>query len=122
MTIHCLLLSLTLCHALHDRPVMFMMGAQSAMAFADTTNTLSFKAAVGRENAIFFERDPLVRPFIYHAPAAYAEDAVETFGLVYIAERMRRSRNKWARRLWWGPQAAQMALNIGGLATTGMRR
>lgn len=46
-------------------------------------------------------------------PAYYATGTAMALSLVYLAHGMRYSRHKWERKLWWAPQIAQIALNVG---------
>jgi hypothetical protein len=54
------------------------------------------------------EDDPLMRPFA-HSPAIYAASQVGPLVLDYVARRMQRSNNSFARHMWWLPQSAAAA-------------
>ena len=54
------------------------------------------------------EDDPLMRPFA-NSPAIYAASQVGPLVLDYVARRMQRSNNSFARRMWWLPQSAATA-------------
>ena len=58
------------------------------------------------------EGDPLVVPFT-RLPKAdyYIMGTVMAASLAYLGNGMKKSRHRWERKIWWVPQAAQIALN-----------
>jgi hypothetical protein len=54
------------------------------------------------------ELDPLIRPFA-HSPAIYPAIQVGPALLDFLGYRMMTSRRRWARRIWWLPQAVATA-------------
>jgi hypothetical protein len=64
------------------------------------------------------EIDPLARPFVHlPAPAFVALSAGDSLAASWLGARMRRSRHRWERRIWWLPQTAQIAGNSWGVST-----
>ena len=60
------------------------------------------------------EGDPLAVPFTdLPKPAYYALGTALTLSLAYLGNGMKKSRHGWERRVWWLPQAAQIAINAG---------
>jgi hypothetical protein len=54
------------------------------------------------------ELDPLIRPFA-HSPAIYPAIQAGPALLDFLGYRMMTSRRRWARRIWWLPQAVATA-------------
>lgn len=105
---HCLLLTLTLCAALHDSPVMALTTAQTAAMVADGISTRRFVARGQRE------RDPIARLAIGSAPTwgrIVPVGAAVVVLQTYLAERMKTSRHEWARRVWWLPQVVSIQVH-----------
>lgn len=120
MIIECLLLSVSLCHALRDRPVVALT-VTSAVAMA-------VDGQLTRQNARMYQRegltassetDPVTRLVIGRyptwkrmAPAGLALIVTEAV----VAEKLRRS-HSWLRHVWWVPQALTIAGNAWGIST-----
>ena len=89
-----------------------LTGAQAAAMFADGITTRAETRAGGHE------LDPLTRVFIGSRPTwsrmAPAGAAV-VVSEAWLADRMRRSRHKWVRAIWWAPQAATIGANLWGV-------
>lgn len=114
MLIECILVSASLCHAVHDRPVMALTAAQSAVLVADGYTTRQ------RVRLGYTETDPLARMFLGGRPtwAGMAPlGAVQCLLETWLAERMHTSRNRWVRRMWWLPQSVGISGNIWGIRT-----
>jgi len=57
------------------------------------------------------ESNPLLRPFA-HSNAMYAATQVTPAVMDFIGKRMMVSQNRWVRRMWWLPQAAESGFSI----------
>ncbi len=57
------------------------------------------------------ETNPLLRPFS-HSNAMYAATQVTPAVMDFIGKRMMVSQNRWVRRMWWLPQAAESGFSI----------
>lgn len=86
-----------------DTPVLVLSGADVGAAFYDVQLTQACYPQDCREG------NPLAKPFVKYAPAAYASAAGEWYGLSVLAQRMKHSRFK---RIWWAPQAAAIGLHL----------
>jgi hypothetical protein len=113
--VHCLLMVLTLCSALHDRPVLALTFAEMAAMTADGISTRNnvLKGAV--------ELDPVSRVLIGRKPSwerMAPIGSIVAIGQMYLAERMKHSGNSFLRKVWWIPQVvsigAHTSLAIGG--------
>jgi hypothetical protein len=111
MLIECILLSASLCHALRDKPVLTLGVAQSAALVTDGITTRE------RVQQGYTETDPVTRLVLgpkpswgAMAPLGAAQCLLET----WLAERMRTSRYKWVRRIWWVPQSVGISGNVWG--------
>lgn len=111
MFIECILLSASLCHALRDKPVLALGVAQSAALVTDGITTEQ------RVHRGYTETDPVTKLVLGArptwggmAPLGAAQCLLET----WLAERMRMSRYKWVRRLWWVPQSVGISGNTWG--------
>ena len=108
MLIACILLSASLCRAVHDKPVLALTAVQSAALVTDGITTKEC------DKPGCSEGDPVSRLFIGRHPTwsrmAPAGAAVAV-GQMWLAERMKTSRHKWVRRLWWLPEVAGIAAN-----------
>lgn len=114
MIIECILLSASLCRAAHDKPVMALVLSQSAALVADGITTRE------RVRLGYTELDPVTKVFlgsrptwVRMAPLGALQCLLET----WLAERMRTSRSRWVRRLWWLPQSVGIGGNIWGVET-----
>jgi hypothetical protein len=108
---HCVLLLLTLCAAVRDKPVMALTFAHADALFADGVVTRRSVLHGGEEV------DPLARAFIGARPTwgrMVPVGAGFVIGEAWLAERMKTSRHAWVRRVWWVPQAvsAQVSLTL----------
>jgi hypothetical protein len=107
----CILISATLCDALHDGPVFVLMTAQTTAVFADGITT---KQSVSRGNV---EIDPVTRVLIGRRPTwgrMAPLGAVQVVAETWLAQRMKTSRHAWIRRLWWMPQTIGIVGNTWG--------
>lgn len=104
--IHCLLLSLTLCQMIHDKPVSAMMAAHSITASYDYIQTRQ-DLNEGR-----LEANPLGRPFVHSTPLLMAAGAVEVLGVSYVVEKMKHSDHAFLRKTWFIPQAVAISAHI----------
>lgn len=89
-----------------------LTGAQAAAMFADGITTRAATVAGGHE------LDPLTRAFIGSRPTwgrMAPAGAAAVMGEAYLADRMRTSRHKWIRAIWWLPQAVTIGANIYGV-------
>jgi len=57
------------------------------------------------------ESNPLLRPFS-HSSAMYAATQFTPAVMDFIGKRMMVSQNRWVRRMWWLPQAAESGFSI----------
>jgi hypothetical protein len=106
--IKCLLLEVTLCHAVHDKPILALTTVQTVVLVSDGVTTRQF---VKRG---YVEVDPLTRILIGRKPTwgrMAPLGAVQIVASVWVAERMKTSRHIWVRRLWWMPQIIEIAAN-----------
>lgn len=105
MLIECVLLSVSLCHAVKDRPVMVLTAVHAASAIADGITTKQFERRGHYEiqSAWIFGREP-------EAPRLTlvlgAEVVIETI----IAERLHRN-HTWIRHVWWIPQIVSIGIH-----------
>jgi hypothetical protein len=111
MLIECILLSASLCRAIHDKPVLALGMAQSAALVADGVTTTE------RVRQGYTETDSVTKLFLGSrpkwagmAPLGAAQCLLET----WLAERMRSSSHKWIRRFWWVPQSVGIGGNTWG--------
>lgn len=107
--LHCFLLSVALCHAISDKPVMALAGIHATVATYDMVHTENSLAHGGTEN------NPLWRPIVSHPAAAYATGGLLLLGETALAEKMHRS-HAWVRHIWWLPQTLGIAGNGWGIA------
>src|SRR5205807_3412646 len=108
MQIKCILLEMTLCHAVHDKLILALTTVQTVVLVSDGVTTRQF---VKRG---YVEVDPLTRILIGRKPTwgrMAPLGAVQVVASVWVAERMKTSRHIWVRRLWWMPQMIQIAAN-----------
>jgi hypothetical protein len=106
MPFHCLLVVLSLCSALRDRPVMALAGAHAAVASWDGIETRQGL------NAGWTEGDPLTRPFVHSNAAMVAAGAVEVAGFAVVADKMRHSRHRALRDTWFLWQTVPIAAHV----------
>lgn len=106
MPFHCLLVVLSLCSALRDRPVMALAGAHAAVASWDGIETRQGL------NAGWTEGDPLTRPFVHSDAAMVAAGAVEVAGFAVIADKVRHSRHRALRDTWFLWQTVPIAAHV----------
>lgn len=118
MSLHCILVLMSLCSTVHDRPVMLMAAGAGAAMTADYARTVTML----RSHPDLREGDPITRPFIQHPAAAIPFGIGYALAGAWIAHRMRTSRNSVVRRLWWLPQSVQIGSNVAGaLSWEGVR-
>lgn len=108
----CLLLLLTLCSAVHDRPVAALTVVQTSALIGDGITTAKWHAGLT-------EGDPLSRIFIgthptmlRMIPAGIGEMVITT----YVAEKMHSSSHAWERKIWWVPQTLAISGHSAGIA------
>jgi hypothetical protein len=109
----CILLLVSLCQTLHDRPVLVLAGVQASLSYFDSVQTVDWLKTQG-----YKESDPLARPFVHNPAALYALDGAGAIGTAWLAHRMRTSHNRWAHRLWWMPQTVVISGNAWALGYT----
>jgi hypothetical protein len=112
MLIECILLSASLCRAVHDKSVLALALTQSAALVADGITTRN------QVNLGFTERDPVTRAVLGSRPtwARMAPlGALQCLFETWLAERMHTSMHKWIRRLWWLPQSVGIAGSVWGV-------
>jgi len=105
---NCFLLVVTLCAAIHDKPVAALTAAHTAAIVADGITTRQFVKRGEKENfpitdVILGQRPTWARM----APIG----AVLVIGQMYLAERMRRSHNDFLRHVWWIPQVFSIQIH-----------
>jgi hypothetical protein len=76
-----------------------------AAAFDAYTTRLAVSGHYGTEG------NPFLRPFS-HSNSLYAVTQLSPAVMDYIGKRMMRSRDPWARKLWWVPQAAGSGFSV----------
>ena len=134
MIIECILISSSLCNAvaakpkhtdvlpkkehaivsfLKDRPVM-------ALAALDITAKAMDYRQTERDFMLggFQEQNPIVRPMLGHAVAMQAYGAAYAMGAAFLGHKMRTSRFRIVRSLWWLPQTYSIEQNVYGYAYT----
>jgi hypothetical protein len=117
MIFHCLLLSLTLCQALRDRPVVILSAVQtSAIAYDYTQTRLNMLTPDG------VEHDALMRPFVHNSGTLAVEGAAEILLAGYVAEKMKHSRHSVIRKVWWLPQTLNVAWHLSGAISSTLDR
>lgn len=110
----CLFAFYLFCHP-QPAPAMLTL-TQSALVAADLRQTARNREAYGTG---FQELNPLARPIVNAGPAAMAVAGyAEVAGTAWLAQRLRRSGNRVARRIWWLPQALGIAGHAWGLAVS----
>ena len=112
MIIECILLSVSLCRATHDKPVLALGLAQSAALVADCVTNRQ------RVQLGYTEFDPVTKIFLGSRPTwgrMAPLGAVQCLLETWLAERMRTSTHKWIRRFWWVPQSVGISGNIWGV-------
>jgi hypothetical protein len=106
--LECVLLSASLCRAVHSKPIMVVAGVQTSALVADGVTSMNFR----RHG--FVEAEPVSRVFLGKYPGwlrmAPVGAAVVT-GEVWLAYRMKTSRHAWERRAWWLPMVLGTAAN-----------
>lgn len=110
MIFSCVLVLLSLCSAVHDRPVMILAGVAGAAMTADYARSVTMLNA----HPDLREANPITRPLIRHPAAAIPFGIGYALAGAWIGHRMRKSHNSVIRRLWWLPQTLQIGTNIGG--------
>jgi len=109
---HCLLLILTLCQAVRDKPVLILTSLQASAFLAD--GILTHKTVGAGQ----YESDPLTRPCV-GSPATWKRmapcGAAVVVGEMWLAEKMRRSKHGWMRKVWWLPQVATIGASAYGI-------
>jgi hypothetical protein len=111
MILECILISASLCRAIHSRPIVALGAAQAATLLADGDITRRNIKQGG------MEVDPLARVFIGAHPTwlrMIPLGAAQTAAEMWLAEKMKSSRHASIRRLWWLPQAAGIAGSVQG--------
>jgi hypothetical protein len=84
--------------------------AGQVAALADVKTTLSLRNGDPR----FTDEDPFANPIIKLPTPAYVTVAVAFTSIISVAGlEMHKSPHRWERRVWWIPQAIQIAINTG---------
>jgi len=97
----------------HDGTWLALSVATYTMALGDAAQTSYYKGPHA------LEVNPIARPFVnLPAPAYFALAGIATTGTNYLAYRMKHSRHRWERRIWWLPQTMQIAGNAYGISAT----
>lgn len=118
-TPRCILLSMSLCGAVHDRSTLALASAQTAAVLADGITT---RQSVRRGNV---EIDPLTRVFIGRRPTwsrMLPLGMVQVVAETWISQRMKDSKHNWLRRCWWLPLVVGIAANSAGTIDNLTRR
>lgn len=93
-----------------DKPLMVLWASMSTFNAMDMHVTIEAQAAGG-----FHEDNPLVRPLLGQpAPAIYLEQQGMIAGLALVGHKMRESKHRFIRALWWVPLAFQVQANLRG--------
>jgi hypothetical protein len=111
MLLECILISASLCRAIHSRPIVALGAGQAVALLADGDLTRRNIKQGG------MEVDPLARVFIGTHPAwprMVPMGIVQTAAGMWLAQKMKSSRHAWLRRWWWLPQTAGIAGNAQG--------
>jgi len=114
MILECLLLTTTLCHAFKDKPVFALTALHALTISADGWTTKQYMA----NHALGYEGDPVARAFVGRKPTnarMIASGTVLVLAEMYLTERMRTSRHKWARSIWWIPQTVTISIHISAI-------
>jgi len=96
------------CRAVRDRQIVLLAAGQSAALLYDGVTTRQFL------NRGYVEIDPFARVFIGRKPTwgrMAPMGMVQVAAEMWLAERMKTSRNRWVRRLWWLPQTIGTSAN-----------
>lgn len=110
----CFLIVASLCQAMHSKPTMVLVGAQTAALVADGITTRQLLDNCPARYVYCHEADPVARVFIGDRPGWGRMVAFGTGQLlleVWLGQRMRKSSHVWIRRTWWVPLVAGTALN-----------
>lgn len=113
----CILLTMTLCHAIRDKPVLILGVTQGIAMTLDTQQTLYYNGHQQRGWA-FHEIDPITRPLLTHPAGYYGLEAAVTIGSMWLGEKMRRSHNRIIRGIWWLPQTYEIGAAAAGYGWT----
>lgn len=108
----CILLSWTLCRALRGKPVAAFAAVQTAALIGDGITTREAVKAGG------YEADPVAKAFIGKYPTwgrMVPAGALQTILGMYLGEKMRESRHRWIRDIWWIPQTVGISGNATGI-------
>jgi hypothetical protein len=105
MFIECVLLSVSLCHAVKDKPVMALTATHAAAVFADGLTT---RQSINRGHYEIWI-SPLIGKYPTWGRMAPIGAAETLFGM-WLAERMHRSHN-WTRHIWWMPQSVAIVVH-----------
>jgi hypothetical protein len=105
VSFHCLLLVVSLCAVLRDRPVAALTTVHAAAASWDWTVTREGINAGGREG------DLLARPFVHSNEAIAVVEVVEVAGCAAMGEKTRHSRHRLLRDTWWMWQGVPIVLH-----------
>lgn len=108
MSFHCLLVVVSLCGVLRDRPVMALAGVHAAVASWDGIETRQGL------NSGWREADPLTRPFVHSNAAMAIAGLAEVAGCAIVADKMRHSRHRVFRDTWFLWQTVPTIAHIAG--------
>jgi hypothetical protein len=79
------------------------------------TATVDIITTTQHLNQAGLEHDPLAKPFTnLPRPAYIAAGEVGAAGVSFIGWKMKHSKHKWVRKIWWVPQAATISGNSYG--------
>jgi hypothetical protein len=106
MAFHCLLVVVSLCSVLRDRPVTALAGVHAAVATWDGVETRQGL------HAGWGEADPLSRPFVRNNATMIAAGLVEVAGCAVIADKMRHSHHRVLRDTWFLWQTVPVAAHV----------
>lgn len=117
MVIECVLLTASLCHTVRDKPVVTLAALGLSASIADIHQT----ERLLHDGHQFQEYNPLSHPFVSHPAIEYGAAITATLLSAALGHRMRQSRNRVIRHMWWLPSAIQGSLGLAGYLYTRSR-
>jgi hypothetical protein len=124
MIIECVLLTVSLCHVVKDKPVMALLAADVTIKIMDVRQTernyrwgemhpcSTFHS--NEQLCGFVEHDAFVAPLVPHSAAFYAFEWSGAVFSGWIGHKLRESRRRWMRDIWWVPQTISVGQNLYG--------